>query len=109
MIMRLKINMNTLWKLSAITRMHSSRMRTGRSLTVSRGVSVFGPGVGVSVFGPGGRGCLLLVLGGLLLVTGGLNLVLGVRVGVCLLSVPGGIYHHAMGHTPPCGQNDTHV
>ena len=35
------------------TRMHSSRMRTRRSLTVPRGVSAFGP-----------RGCLLLVLGG---------------------------------------------
>ena len=42
------------------TRMHSSRMRTGRSLTIYWGGSAFGPGcclllvLGVSAFGPGG-------------------------------------------------------
>ena len=89
------------------TRKHSSRMRTGRSLTVCRSLL---PG-GVSA--PGGcvcsGGCLLL--GGVC--SGGVCLLQG---GVCSWGglVPGGggpvpegweVSQHALRQTPPCGQN----
>ena len=104
------------------TRMHSSRMRTGRSLTVCcsllPGGVLLGPG-GFSLVqgglpGPGGG---LPVPGGFFLVLGGFSLVWGVlpaRGGVlpgpgggwvCL--VPGEV--GGFSRDPPCEQNHRHV
>ena len=106
------------------TRMHSSRMRTGRSLTVcwGRGSVCSRGGVcsrGCLLLGgcllPGGvcfRGCLLwgvsaprgcLLWGG---VCSGVSAPGGLLLGGCLL--PGGVVsQHALRQTPPCEQNHT--
>ena len=76
------------------TRMHSSRMGTGRALTVSPGGGVSAPGEG-GVYLPGPRGwwCLLPGGGGICLVPGG---------GV--VSAPGGVPAWSGGGSAPRGR-----
>ena len=85
------------------TRMHSSRMLTGRSLTVSRGGGasfLWGRGWGVWSWG---RASFLWGSG---LVWGGASFWGGLLLGGCLLLVGGG--HPSMHWLPPRGQNNRH-
>ena len=90
--------------------MHSSRMRTGRSLTVCRSLLPVGCLVLRGVSARGGvwsLGCLLLggvwswgvsaPKGGCLLLGGGGGLLRGV------------VSQHALRQTPPCEQNHRHL
>ena len=96
------------------TRLHSSRMRTARALTVSRGGVVYLPGPGGVPAWPGGvpawsGGCTCLVRGGCTcLVPGGCTCLVRGEY----LPGPGGGYLPGPGgggylvrHSPPCGQN----
>ena len=97
--------------LTNLTRMHSSRMRTGRALTVSRGGGGCLPGRGGGACLPGGGGCLpgrggcaCLEGGGACLEEGGVPACLE---GGCLPGgggcLPGGGVPDQA--PPPCGQN----
>ena len=112
------------WLIIIITRMHSSRMRTGRSLTVCRSL-LPGGGGGVPAQGgtcPGGCTCpegVVPARRGVYLPGGvparGVYLPRGVpaqRGGTC----PGGVYvprgsapGGALRQTPPCEQNHTRL